>query len=98
MRGLLKGAVASSVLVALVLTGCSSPESDGAAEAPNELAVGVSEPVPNLTPGRQSNAFGLTLSIFSPLTSRAITRSTGRLRCGTVGPSTMALPSRHKTT
>jgi oligopeptide transport system substrate-binding protein len=68
MRGLLKGAVASSVLVALVLTGCSSPESDGAAEAPNELAVGVSEPVPNLTPGRQSNAFGLTLSIFSPLT------------------------------
>ncbi|MGM1016967.1 MAG: peptide ABC transporter substrate-binding protein [Actinomycetota bacterium] len=68
MRSLLKGALATSVLVALVLTGCSSPESEGDDATPDELVVGSSDPVPNLTPGRQTNAFGLTMSVFSPLT------------------------------
>lgn len=68
MRSLLKGALATSVLATLVLTGCSSPEPEEGGGAPAELVVGSSDPVPNLTPGRQSNAFGLTLSIFSPLT------------------------------
>lgn len=68
MRGLLKGALAASVLVTLVLTGCSSPEPEEGGGASAELMVGSTDPVPNLTPGRQSNAFGLTLSVFSPLT------------------------------
>ncbi|SEF18685.1 oligopeptide transport system substrate-binding protein [Jiangella alba] len=70
MRGSLKGAGATSVLVALLLTGCSGAESgvDEGEGAPAELVIGSSDPVPNLVPGRQSNAFGLTMSVFSPLT------------------------------
>ncbi|WP_430593274.1 peptide ABC transporter substrate-binding protein [Humidisolicoccus flavus] len=68
MRSLLKAALASTVVVALALTGCSNSDPDSAGEEVDELVVGTTEPVPNLTPGRQTNAFGLTLSIFSPLT------------------------------
>ncbi len=66
MRSLVKGAVASSVLAVLVLSGCSSTQAQD--DALSELTIGSTEPVPNLIPGRQSNAFGLVMSVFSPLT------------------------------
>ncbi|GAA3666786.1 peptide ABC transporter substrate-binding protein [Microbacterium marinilacus] len=68
MRGLLKGVAAASAVLALTLTGCSAAGPDGGDDALDEITIGSSDPVPNLTPGRQSNAFGLTMSVFSPLT------------------------------
>lgn len=68
MRSSLKGALAASALVAVMLSGCTSAQSAEDQGSPAELVIGSSDPVPNLTPGRQTNAFGLTMSIFSPLT------------------------------
>jgi len=68
MRGSLKSALAVSALSAIVLTGCSGAEPGDDEQSPADLVIGSADPVPNLTPGRQTNAFGLTMSIFSPLT------------------------------
>lgn len=68
MRGLFKGAIATSALLALVLSGCGTDAGDGDADAAAEITIGSSDPVPDLTPGRQSNAFGVLMSVFSPLT------------------------------
>lgn len=66
MRGLMQVA-AATVVSALLLSGCSgsSQAEDG---APAEIVIGSSDPVPNLIPGRQTNAFGFSMSVFSPLT------------------------------
>lgn len=68
MKGLWKTASATTALIAVALTGCASTAPDDESGAPRELVIGSSDPVPDLTPGRQSNAYGLTMSIFSPLT------------------------------
>lgn len=69
MRRLWKTALAATALMAVVLTGCAGEGSDAnGGEGSRALVVGSSEPVPDLAPGRQSNAFGLMMSVFSPLT------------------------------
>lgn len=68
MQGLWKTAGAATALIAVALTGCASTEPENDAGSPRELVIGSSDPVPDLTPGRQSNAYGLTMSVFSPLT------------------------------
>ncbi len=68
MKGPWKPTIAMTALIAVALTGCAGAESDGGADAARELVVGSADPVPDLTPGRQSNAFGLMMSVFSPLT------------------------------
>lgn len=59
-------------LLALGLTACGgNGESDagsGATDDRQEFVVASSDPVPNLLPGRQTNAFQLTMSVFTPLT------------------------------
>lgn len=68
MKGLWKTACATTALIAVALTGCASTDANGESDASRELVIGSSDPVPDLTPGRQSNAYGLTMSVFSPLT------------------------------
>lgn len=67
MRGLMKGAVIATAMP-LVLTGCGGSSGQDEVGEPSELVIGSSDPVPNLTPGRQTNAFGLNMAVFSPLT------------------------------
>lgn len=67
MRGLLQGVAAATAVSALLLSGCSG-SGQGSDGAPSEIVIGSTDPVPNLTPGRQTNAFGFTMSVFSPLT------------------------------
>lgn len=68
MKGLWKAAIATTALAAVALTGCSSGGSDATVDSSHELVIGSADPVPDLTPGRQSNVYGLMMSIFSPLT------------------------------
>ncbi|MFJ4253826.1 ABC transporter substrate-binding protein [Microbacterium sp. NPDC090003] len=68
MKGLWKAAIATTAVLAVALTGCSGGGSDDASDSPRELVIGSADPVPDLTPGRQSNVYGLMMSIFSPLT------------------------------
>lgn len=67
MRGLRTALCASAVVLALGLAGCSGAAEEGT-DATTGITIGSSDPVPNLLPGRQSNAFGFTMSVFSPLT------------------------------
>lgn len=63
----LTGALA---LLALGLTACGGDGDDGSEETGErqEFVVASSDPVPNLIPGRQTNAFQFTMSVFTSLT------------------------------
>ncbi|WP_260848266.1 ABC transporter substrate-binding protein [Brevibacterium aurantiacum] len=67
MRGLMQGIAAVTAVSALLLSGCGN-SGEGKEGQPAEIVIGSSDPVPNLTPGRQTNAFGFAMSVFSPLT------------------------------
>lgn len=68
MKGLWKTAVAMTAVVAVGLTGCTNTAQNNSDPESLELVIGSVEPMPDLTPGRQSNAYGLMMSVFSPLT------------------------------
>lgn len=68
MKGLWKTGFAMTAVIAVALTGCASGGSPDTTDSSRELVIGSADPVPDLTPGRQSNAYGLMMSIFSPLT------------------------------
>lgn len=67
MRKLTIG-IAAAAAAALLLTGCSSSGGSAGDGAEDALIIGSSDPVPNLIPGRQTNASGFSMSVFSPLT------------------------------
>lgn len=70
---------ASLAILTLGITACAGTEGDNggndrggteaeATDTGGEVTVASSDPVPNLVPGRQTNAFGLTMTVFTSLT------------------------------